>query len=93
MFNEIFEKSPEDIFNEVMGEAFAPIEEFNLIPIARQIMRDAFKDDPDFRRAYTDNIAMRLYDNQMWNNECLLDFKDKLTRDRIANDIFDLIFG
>jgi hypothetical protein len=78
MFDELFEKSETEV---------------NLVPIARQIMKKAFEDDPDFKRAYADNIAMRLYDRQIWNHEEKLDFTDKLTRDSIANEILDLIFG
>jgi hypothetical protein len=64
----------------------------NTIKVARRTMHDAFVRDPDFLRAYHDNIAMRLYDYQQWH-KAPLDFKDKDVRDELATQILDLIFN
>jgi hypothetical protein len=40
-----------------------------VIKACRQIMREAFERDPDFKRAYIANIAMLIYDDQGRNEE------------------------
>jgi len=53
---------------------------------AREIMTRTFKDDPDFRRSYVDNVACLLMDNMSslkWN---------KPKRDVLADKIIHVIF-
>jgi len=53
---------------------------------ARETMAKAFKDDPDFRRVYVDNVACLLMDR-------VAGFKrNKEKRDIIADAIIKLIF-
>jgi len=53
---------------------------------ARETMGRAFRDDPDFRRVYVDNVACLLMDR-------VPGFKhDKSKRDGIASEIIHLIF-
>ena len=52
---------------------------------AREIIRQAFEDDPDFRRGYQDNIAMLLHDRH--------GITEYDARNKAANDIIKLIFG
>ncbi len=51
---------------------------------ARQEIADAFKDDPDFRRSYVDNVAMLLHDHY--------GITDYETRNKAGDDIIRLIF-
>ncbi len=60
---------------------------------ARKVMRNTFKKDPDLERGYVDNIAMRLYDLQSGHSKKCINFNDKETRDLIARNLLDLIFG
>jgi len=53
----------------------------------RDAIAKAFKDDPDFRRTYVDNIAMLLFDQAQDMN-----FKVPGDRNKIANKIVKLIF-
>jgi len=55
------------------------------IKLARAVMREAFKEDPDFKRTYIDNVAMVLYDR--------LDINIREDRDDVAETIVDLVFG
>ena len=55
---------------------------------AREVMRKAFEEDPDFKRTYIDNVAMYLYDNAFG-----MDMSHQPTRDPIAEGIVDLIFS
>ena len=57
---------------------------------ARKVIRKAFKNDPDFKRVYVDNVAMYLYDNAPHSIQLL---KEKKNRDELATGIIDLIFG
>lgn len=53
---------------------------------AREKMAKAFKDDPDLRRGYVDNVACLLMDR-------IAGFKrNKAKRDSIASEIIHLIF-
>jgi hypothetical protein len=52
---------------------------------ARSTIARAFKEDPDFRRAYVDNIAMLFHDSGL--------IRDYNTRNRLASDVLDLLFG
>ena len=59
---------------------------------ARKAMTKAFKADPDFRRAYVDNIACILMDNHLARPALpttgfMYLESDKPTRDQIASDI------
>ena len=54
---------------------------------AREVITRAFKDDPDFRRVYVDNIACILMDNV----PCLEN--DKTRRDDIADKILSHILA
>lgn len=57
----------------------------NPIKAARQVLRQAFIDDPDFKQSYVSNIAMLLHDSYgVTNYE---------TRNAAAEDILNLIFG
>ncbi len=61
---------------------------------ARRVIRKAFKKDPDFKRTYVDNVAVHLYDSITGMNGMRdTDLKDKDTRDKMATEIIDLIFG
>jgi len=51
---------------------------------ARETMAEAFRQDPDFRRGYVDNVACVLMDR--------LGIKDKDVRDPVASEIIHLIF-
>lgn len=53
---------------------------------ARKVIAEAFKKDPDFRRAYVDNIACILSDN-VKSLSC-----DISKRNRIASEIIKCIF-
>ena len=53
---------------------------------ARGTIRDAFKKDPAFRRAYVENIACLIMDRMPSFK------KNKEKRDAIASDILKLIF-
>jgi len=54
---------------------------------ARHIMRMAFKEDPDFKRTYVDNVAMYLHDHCQG-----LDMTVKTIRDSAAEGLINLIF-
>ncbi|HED38710.1 MAG TPA: hypothetical protein ENI76_10790 [Ignavibacteria bacterium] len=54
------------------------------IQLARSVMVDAFKEDPDFKSVYVANVAIILHDR--------LNIKIKKERDDIALAIIDLIF-
>ena len=56
----------------------------NEIKKARETMRKAFDEDPEFKETYIANIAMLLYDNYWVTNY------DE--RNRAAKDILELIF-
>jgi hypothetical protein len=83
------------MFDDILGVVSNPVNDkcqknwkrIHSIKEAREFMYNEFVDDPDFLRAYVDNIAMLLYDTQHW------DFSDKTTRDHIAANIMGLIFG
>ncbi len=66
------------------------MEKVNKIEEARKVMRSAFKKDPDFKRAYRDNVAMLLYDNR---ERILGSFIHKNNRDFVAEKILNLIFN
>ena len=51
---------------------------------ARQVMAKAFAADPDFRRAYVDNVAMLLHDRH--------GIKNYEKRNAAGDDIVRLIF-
>ena len=55
---------------------------------AREVMRKAFEEDPDFKRTYIDNVAVYLFDNAFG-----MDMSHKPTRDPIAEGLIDLIFS
>jgi len=63
---------------------------------ARKIIRKAFRDEPDFKRNYVDNVAMCLFDalidDESVTGYHAIDIRDKKTRDKIATKIIDLIF-
>lgn len=59
----------------------------NPVVSARKRMRDLFKADPDFERAWIDNLAMFMYDNL--DDERL---KDKTFRDTLAKRLLKFIF-
>jgi hypothetical protein len=52
---------------------------------ARETIRDAFEEDPDFRRSYRDNIAMLLHDRH--------GITEINARNKAADDILKLVFG
>jgi len=53
---------------------------------AREVIATAFKNDPDFRQGYVDNVACLIMDT-------IPGFKrNKPKRDRIADSIIKLIF-
>lgn len=54
------------------------------VKAAREAMARAFKNDPDFRRAYVDNVACILMDR--------LSIKDKGPRDAAADEIIRILF-
>ncbi|KKN10224.1 hypothetical protein LCGC14_1038800 [marine sediment metagenome] len=64
---------------------------------ARRVIREAFKKDPDFKRTYVDNVATRLLDAYVDPDAIsglrTFDLRDKTTRDKLATEIIDLIFG
>ncbi len=64
---------------------------------ARRVIRKAFKADPDFKRTYVDNVAMRIFDAFVDPDAISglrnIDLHDKTTRDTLAEEIIDLIFG
>ncbi len=54
---------------------------------AREVMIKAFRDDPDFRQTYVDNIACCIMDNTPGFK------KNKQKRDKLAEKIMDTIFS
>ena len=64
---------------------------------ARKVMRKAFKDDPDFKRGYVDNVSMCMYDRFVDDQAIVdypqIDIRDKEERNKLAKEIIDLIFG
>lgn len=64
---------------------FVEADNIPTIAHARKIMREAFKNDPDFKRAYIANISMRVFYDQMG-------IEDSKLRDKMAEKILDLIF-
>ena len=63
----------------------------NKIKDARRIIRNAFMYDPDFKRAYRDNISMIMYD-EFHDRK----YKPKLRkedRDAVSERLLDMLFG
>ncbi len=64
---------------------------------ARKVIRKAFKDDPEFKQTYVDNVSTKLYDaftNQhSITNMTDVDLRVKQFRDTLAKEIIDLIVG
>ncbi len=60
-----------------------------MIRNARENMAEAFRYDPDFRRVYSDNIAMCIYDNVFYKLGIEM---SKEIRDEISDKILKLIF-
>jgi hypothetical protein len=58
----------------------------NPIQTARETLRDAFENDPDFRYGWESNIAMLLYDRHGG------DFKDYDIRNDTAKALMKLLF-
>ena len=93
MFNVLFD----DMFNtriagiEDVEQATSSRRRPSPLTISRNIVKKALEDDPDLKRGYMDNIAMRLHDHQVWEDK-LLDFRDKAIRDKVATSIINLIF-
>jgi hypothetical protein len=56
-----------------------------MVGLARKIIKKSFKDDPDFRRTYVDNVACILMDSNLHNKP--LRKSDKKRRDEIASRI------
>ena len=59
------------------------------VQAARSTMSNIFKEDPDFRRSYSDNIAMTIYDQLRWGMGVEV---SKEIRDKAAEAILKLIF-
>lgn len=61
---------------------------------ARKTMREAFEDDPGFRKAYEANIAMLIYDNQQLTRKSKnrLDLEYGEDCNVLADQILKLIF-
>ena len=61
---------------------------------ARQTIRESFKNDPDFKRTYVDNVAVLLYDLFAGVDTIgVTDMSVKGCRDDYAERIIDLIFS
>jgi len=64
---------------------------------ARKVIRKAFKKDPDFKRTYVDNVAMKLHDTFIDPSAVSglhpIHMQLKADRDKLATEIIDLIFG
>lgn len=63
---------------------------------ARQTIRCGFEHQPDYRRTYIANIAMKLRDLQLsplGQNGGRLNFDDETVRELVANELLGLIFG
>ena len=75
--------------SDAVAELRSMFMEANRIPMtiawARKIMRDAFKNAPDFKQSYIANISMRVFHDQMGITESPL-------RDKMSESILDLIF-
>lgn len=59
------------------------------IRAARSTMSTVFRDDPELKRAYSDNIAMTIYDQLWWGMKIEV---PKHVRDKAAEAILNLIF-
>ncbi len=68
----------------VEGEDYNVVSADWAIKDARETFATAFERDPDFRRAYVDNIAMLLHDHY--------GITDHEIRNRAGDDILKLIF-
>jgi len=69
---------------------YSEVQELKDLPVgsikeARRIMREAFKDDPDFKQSYIANISMRVFHD-------LMDIQDSDLRDKMSERILDLVF-
>ena len=64
---------------------------------ARRVIRKAFKADPEFKQTYVDNVSMRIYDRFIDPKAIAgypqIDVRDKENRDKLAEEILDLIIG
>ena len=68
----------------VEGEDYNVVNTDWVIKDARETIARAFVEDPDFRRAYVDNIAMLLHDSY--------GIRDPEARNKAGDDILKLIF-
>lgn len=89
MTNGPFQHAPEmtekiTLTGEAACKINARFDELASVAGARQVIADAFKDDPNFRETYVANVAMLLHDRY--------GITDHETRNKAGDDIVRLVF-